>query len=200
MPTEVSQTTPKPSYFLISVSTRENLDLCTRYGLAGFPSGESGAWTFCEIHEGDYVSFLYGARAHNLYRVVKRESLSDAEHLPPWKPLVFKESGKTYSFPSGYSFAQSECLWSQLLGQNFSTWRRTFFCGEGIGRPIAKRTRPLSKVCQRWENSQTVLPRRSLCQSIEPLIYVLPKLLDYSRFPKPFDFAKQFCSQQSDAT
>ena len=99
MPTEVSQTTPKPSYFLISVSTRENLDLCTRYGLAGFPSGESGAWTFCEIHEGDYVSFLYGARAHNLYRVVKRESLSDAEHLPPWKPLVFKESGKTYSFP-----------------------------------------------------------------------------------------------------
>ena len=99
MPTEVSQPTPKPSYFLISVSTRENLDLCTKYGLAGFPSGESGAWTFCEIHEGDYVSFLYGARAHNLYRVAKRESLSDAEHLPPWKPLVFKESGKTYSFP-----------------------------------------------------------------------------------------------------
>ena len=99
MSTEASQTTPKPSYFLISVSTRENLDLCTKYGLAGFPSGESGAWTFCEIHEGDYVSFLYGARAHNLYRVVKRESLSDAEHLPPWKPLVFKESGKTYSFP-----------------------------------------------------------------------------------------------------
>src|SRR6266481_698773 len=99
MPTEASQTTPKPSYFLISVSTRENLDLCTKYGLAGFPSGESGAWTFCEIHEGDYVSFLSGARAHNLYRVAKRESLSDAEHLPPWKPLVFKESGKTYSFP-----------------------------------------------------------------------------------------------------
>jgi len=99
MSTEASQTTPKPSYFLISVSTRENLDLCTKYGLAGFPSGESGAWTFCEIHEGDYVSFLYGARAHNLYRVAKRESLSDAEHLPPWKPLVFKESGKTYSFP-----------------------------------------------------------------------------------------------------
>jgi hypothetical protein len=99
MPTDASQPTPNPSYFLISVSTRENLDLCTKYGLAGFPSGESGAWTFCEIQEGDYVSFLYGARAHNLYRVSKRESLSDAEHLPPWEPLVFKESGKTYSFP-----------------------------------------------------------------------------------------------------
>ena len=88
-----------PSYFLISVSTRENLRLCIRYGLAGFPSGESGAWTFCEIQEGDFISFLYGARAHNLYRVAKREAISDAQHLPPWKPLTFKESGKTYSFP-----------------------------------------------------------------------------------------------------
>lgn len=96
---EVKGQASKPSYFLISVSTRENLELCIRYGLAGFPSGESGAWTFCEIEQADYVSFLYGARAHNLYRVAKREAISDAEHLPPWKPLTFKESGKTYSFP-----------------------------------------------------------------------------------------------------
>jgi hypothetical protein len=61
----------KPSYFLISVSTRENLELCIKHGLAGFPSGESGAWTFCEIQQGDFVSFLYGARAHNLYLVAK---------------------------------------------------------------------------------------------------------------------------------
>jgi hypothetical protein len=88
-----------PSYFLISVSTRENLESCIRYGLAGFPSGESGAWTFCEVEQGDFVSFLYGARAHNLYRVAKREAIINAEHLPPWKPLTFKESGKTYSFP-----------------------------------------------------------------------------------------------------
>jgi hypothetical protein len=67
--------------------------------LAGFPSGESGAWTFCEIQEGDFVSFLYGARAHNLYKVRKREALQGAKDLPPWQPLFFKESGKTYSFP-----------------------------------------------------------------------------------------------------
>lgn len=89
----------KPSYFLISVSTRENLELCIKHGLAGFPSGESGAWTFCEIQEGDFVSFLYGARAHNLYRVAKREAISEAQELPPWRLLTFKESGKTYSFP-----------------------------------------------------------------------------------------------------
>jgi hypothetical protein len=96
---EINGPASKPSYFLISVSTRENLELCITYGLAGFPSGEGGAWTFCEIDQGDYVSFLYGAKAHNLYRVARREAISNAEHLPPWKPLTFKQSGKTYSFP-----------------------------------------------------------------------------------------------------
>ncbi len=91
--------THKPSYFLISVSTGENLELCIKHGLAGFPGGASGAWTFCEIEEADFVSFLYGARAYNLYRVAKREAISDAELLPPWKLLTFKESGRTYSFP-----------------------------------------------------------------------------------------------------
>jgi hypothetical protein len=67
--------------------------------MAGFPSGENGAWTFCEIDEGDFVSFLYGARAYNLYRVSEKIAIADAERVPPWKPLTFKESGKTYSFP-----------------------------------------------------------------------------------------------------
>ncbi len=99
MPVENPTVTNKPCYFLISVSTRENLELCIKYALAGFPSGESGAWTFCEIQEGDFVSFLYGAKAHNLYKVAKREAIADAERLPPWQLLTFKESGKTYSFP-----------------------------------------------------------------------------------------------------
>jgi hypothetical protein len=99
MQTEFSEPVRKPSYFLISVSTYENLQICIKHALAGFPSGESGAWTFCEIEEGDLVSFLYGARAHNLYRVTKREALCDAKLLPPWKPLTFRETGKTYFFP-----------------------------------------------------------------------------------------------------
>src|SRR5579863_8313975 len=88
-----------PSYFLISVSTRENLELCIKYSLAGFPSGENGAWTFCEIERGDFVSFLYGARVYNLYSVAKREAITGAELLPPWKPLTFRETRKAYSFP-----------------------------------------------------------------------------------------------------
>jgi hypothetical protein len=99
MAMQADSATEHPSYFLVSVSTRENLELCVTHGLAGFPSGESGAWTFCEIEEGDFISFLYGARARNLYRVTKREALRNAEQLPPWKSLTFRETGRTYSFP-----------------------------------------------------------------------------------------------------
>src|SRR6266481_9578974 len=99
MPPEIPDATDNPSYFLISVSTRENLELCVKHALAGFPGGESGAWTFCEIAEGDLVSFLYGARAHNLYRVTKREAIRDAQRLGPWPPLRFRETGRTYYFP-----------------------------------------------------------------------------------------------------
>lgn len=95
----IQGTTNYPSYFLISVSTRENLELCIRHGLAGFPSGENGAWTFCEIENGDFVSFLYGARVYNLYRVTEREAITGAELLAPWKLLTFRETRKTYSFP-----------------------------------------------------------------------------------------------------
>jgi hypothetical protein len=99
MPSEAHSETQRPSYFLLSVSTRKNLELCIRYGLAGFPGGESGAWTFCEIEKGDYVSFLYGARAYNLYKVTSSEAYRNADRLPPWEPLVFDESQKTYYFP-----------------------------------------------------------------------------------------------------
>jgi hypothetical protein len=99
MPSEFRAPTDTPSYFLVSVSTRENLELCIKYGLAGFPSSESGSWTYCEIREGDFISFLYGARAHNLYVVDKREAVVNASEMPPWKPLVFEDSGKVHSFP-----------------------------------------------------------------------------------------------------
>jgi len=120
MSVESSQSVRKPSYFLISVSTRENLELCIRYGLAGFLGGQSGVWTFCEIENGDFVSFLYGARAHNLYRVDKREALTNSDHLPPWKPLTFKESGRTYSFPFRLHLRQFREFTEPLVRTEFS--------------------------------------------------------------------------------
>jgi len=87
------------SYFLVSVSNRENLNLCIEYALAGFTNSINGVWTYHDIKLGDFVSFLYGAKAHNLYRVESKASLRDAELAPPWPPVHFKQSGKTYYFP-----------------------------------------------------------------------------------------------------
>lgn len=72
------------AYFLISVSNRKNLELCENYALAGFTNSINGLWAFLEIQEGDFISFLYGAKAHNLYRVEEKEAIKDALDLPPW--------------------------------------------------------------------------------------------------------------------
>jgi len=88
-----------PDYFLISVSNRENLELCMKYALAGFTNSVNGLWTYLDIEEGDYVSFLYGARVRNLYKVIKKVAYKNAENLPPWPPVTFRMSGNTYYFP-----------------------------------------------------------------------------------------------------
>ena len=87
------------AYFLISVSNRKNLELCENYALAGFTNSINGLWTFSEIQEGDFISFLYGAKVHNLYRVEEKKAIKDAQDLPPWNPVTFKMSGLTYYFP-----------------------------------------------------------------------------------------------------
>jgi len=76
-------------YFFIAVSTKENLEICKKYAYAGFPGTINGVWAYSDIKVGDFVTFLYGARAHNLYRVIKKEAIADAEKVPPWKPIYF---------------------------------------------------------------------------------------------------------------
>lgn len=87
-----------PSYFFVAVSTKENLNLCREYGLAGFPGSYNGAWAFVDIDVGDYVTFVYGAKAHNLYRVKDKRALADAKSVPPWPSLELTRGG-TYHFP-----------------------------------------------------------------------------------------------------
>lgn len=72
-----------PEYFLVSVSTRENLKLCEKYALAGFTNSINGLWTFLDIDKGDFISFLYGARVYNLYRILRKEAFKNADRLPP---------------------------------------------------------------------------------------------------------------------
>ena len=109
-----------PDYFLISVSSKHNLDLCTKYALAGFTNSINGLWTFLDIEEGDYVSFLYGARVYNLYKVVKKEAYENADKLPPWPPITFKVSRKTYYFPFRLHLKQERELSEPMVRPEFS--------------------------------------------------------------------------------
>ena len=52
-----------------------------------------------DIKEGAYISFLYGAKAHNLYVVETKEVIKEAEKAPPWPSVTFQQSGRTYYFP-----------------------------------------------------------------------------------------------------
>jgi len=87
------------AYFLISVSNKTNLELCIKFGLAGFTNSINGLWTYTEIQEGDFISFLYGAKVFNLYKVEKKEAIKGADKIGPWPSVTFRMSGKTYYFP-----------------------------------------------------------------------------------------------------
>jgi len=108
------------AYFLVSVSNRKNLELCENYALAGFTNSISGLWTFSEIQEGDFISFLYGAKAHNLYRVEEKEAIRDAQDLPPWDSITFKMSGMTYYFPFRLHLSPIRKLSESLVRAEFA--------------------------------------------------------------------------------
>lgn len=107
------------SYFFIAVSTKENLRLCKKYALAGFPSTTNGLWAYVDIQVGDYISFLYGARAHNLYQVTKKEAIKDAKNMPPWKSLTFA-SGTTVDFPYRIYLKQVRAVDESIARPEFS--------------------------------------------------------------------------------
>ncbi len=73
-----------------------------------------------DINEGDYISFLYGARAKNLYRVIKKVAYKNAENLPPWPPVTFKMSGNTYYFPFRLFLSQERELDEPMVRPEFS--------------------------------------------------------------------------------
>jgi hypothetical protein len=87
------------AYFLISVSNKTNLELCIQHALAGFTNSINGVWTFSEVKEGDFISFLYGAKVYNLYKVKKKIAIKEADRIGPWPPVTFQMSGRTYYFP-----------------------------------------------------------------------------------------------------
>lgn len=110
----------EPDYFLISVSNRENLNLCIKYAMAGFTNSINGLWTFSEVDVGDYISFLYGARVKNLYKVVEKVAYKNADKLPPWPSVTFRMSGNTYYFPFRLFLKQERELDEPMVRPEFS--------------------------------------------------------------------------------
>ncbi len=108
------------AYFLVSVSNKINIGLCKKYGLAGFTNSINGVWTFSEIQEGDYISFLYGAKVNNLYKVKVKEAIKNAVDLPPWEPITFKVSGLTYYFPFRLHLSPIRSLSESLVRTEFA--------------------------------------------------------------------------------
>lgn len=78
-------------YFFAALSTRENLKKCEELALAGFPQTRNGVWAYVDIDVGDFVSFLYGAKAHGLYEVVEKLALESPESLSFWEPIHSKK-------------------------------------------------------------------------------------------------------------
>lgn len=107
------------AFFFVAVSTKENLELCEKYGLAGLPSTYNGLWGYLDMDVGDYVTFLYGARAHNLYKIAKKEAIANARDMPPWKPLEFS-SGTVADFPYRFNLDKVRSLTEGIAKQEFA--------------------------------------------------------------------------------
>jgi len=87
------------AYFFVAISTRQNLELCKKHALAGFPQTWSGLWAYVDIQLGDFISFLYGGRAYGLYKVTKKKAFKDATSLPPqWEPVLTRKGPVYFPF------------------------------------------------------------------------------------------------------
>ena len=63
---------------------------------------------------------MYGAKAYNLYTVERKEALRNAERLPPWSPVTFRLSGRTYYFPFRLTLKPVRRLEESLVRPEFS--------------------------------------------------------------------------------
>ena len=107
------------AFFFVAVSTKENLGLCKKFGLAGLPSTYNGLWGYLDMNIGDYITFLYGARAHNLYKIVDKESILNAADMPPWESLEFS-SGTVADFPYRFQLDTIRSLTERIAKQEFA--------------------------------------------------------------------------------
>ena len=143
-----------PSYFFVAVSTEENLVDCRNYCLAGFPETGNGAWTFADIDFGDYISFLYGAKAHDLYRVTDKRAITNADETGPWPPIEFS-SGESY-FPFRLDLHRERQFRESLVRSEFQYVAENLLLRGGYSRTHFQADRTtLQRVSQMGERNET---------------------------------------------
>lgn len=158
-----------PSYFFIAVSTAENLARCREYGLAGFPDSQNGAWTFADVEVGDYVTFVYGATAYDLYRVADRRAISDAEDTPPWPALEFDRGG-SYHFPFRLDLDPERELEENLVRSEFRYIAENLMLRGGYSRTHFQADRTTLQQVSQMGTVRTAVGRERdwTTESIEP--------------------------------
>lgn len=166
---------------MVSLSNKENLNLCMRYSLAGFSNSISGVWTFLEIKEGDFISFLYGAKAFNLYTVTRKEALKNAKSLPPWSPITFRPSGRTYYFPFRLTLNPVRKLEESLVRPEFSYVAENLLLRGGYRRT-------------HFQADQTTLQNASQMGNLWSERVEILKLQDYETFVPKFTRNRKFVS------
>lgn len=77
----------RPDYFFAALSFRSHLDKCRELSLAGFPTSSTGSWAFVDIAVGDRLSFIFGARAIDLFEVVGKAAVALGTADNPWAGL-----------------------------------------------------------------------------------------------------------------
>lgn len=143
-----------PSYFFVAVSNKQNLTDCRNYCLAGFPETGNGAWTFADIELGDYISFLYGAKAHDLYRINNKRAIVNASEVGPWPPLEFN-NGEAY-FPFRLDLHREREFKESLVRSEFQYVAENLLLRGGYSRTHFQADRTtLQRVSQMGERRET---------------------------------------------
>lgn len=179
------------SYFHIAVSNRTNLDLCREHGVAGFPATENGDWAFADISVGDYVSFIFGARIFDLYRVTGKTAIENPEEVPPsWNPLEF--DSQPIRFPFRLQLNRLRDFEEPFVRQPFryvenelfrrGGYQKTHFqadrqtlqnvskLGEDVPREGMSLSNEAEDVTPKWKRSQGGFDRPEVCRFREEIL------------------------------
>ncbi len=178
------------NYFFIAVSNKYNLDLCRKHCVAGFPNSINGLWAFYDIDVGDYISFLYAAKAYDLYEVIDKIAIDDPEAIPKWKPLRMR-SGRKYTFPFRLILRRVRKFQESLIRSEFNYIAENLLLRGGYAKTHFQADQTtLQNVSQMGEYSEkkcnidynrykTFTPKLTLSidESISPYIFPLKEVI-----------------------